>query len=90
MANESKLQRIHDALADWCLGALEAVDPATKRPLLTAAEANTIRAFLKDNEITAGPGDDSKITELREKLAARRKAQPLNPALDGLGDGLLQ
>ncbi len=93
MATQDKLQTIHDSLADWCLGALTARDPETKRPLLTAAEATVIRGFLKDNDITAAPVEGSKIMDIRKKLEASRAARrlaPVDPELEGLGDGLMQ
>jgi hypothetical protein len=88
--SQEKLHSVHEALTQWCLDALAAKDPESGRSLLTAAEATVIRGFLKDNDITASPEADGKLNELREKLKARRASMPLDPALDGLGDGLMQ
>lgn len=90
MASKETLQAIHDGLAEWCLGVLAAKDPETNAPVLTAAEATVVRAFLKDNDVTAPPVAGGKVQELREKLAARMRSTPIDPALDGLGDGILQ
>ncbi len=90
MADKDKLQSIHDGLADWALAALAARDPDSGRPCLTASEAAVIAKFLKDNDITAPPVQGSKIMALREKLEAQRRIPAVSPALDGLGDGLMQ
>ncbi len=90
MTEKSDLRTVHSAFADWCMEALGARDPKTKRSLLTAGEASVIRSFLKDNDITQPPAVGTKVHELRERLRKSGRV-PVNPALD-LGDteGLMQ
>lgn len=88
-ANEQDLGRVHAALTEWALEALNARDPETNRRLLTAAEAAVIRAFLKDNEIQAPPEASKGLDELRAKLAKQGRGPKVDPLLD-LGEGLVQ
>lgn len=89
-ANDTELGLVHAALAKWALEALAARDPQTNRSLLTAAEASVIRAFLKDNDISAPPGVNKDLDDLRRKLQGQGRGPKVDPVLDGLGDGVLQ
>jgi hypothetical protein len=48
----------------------------------TAAELSVIRAFLKDNEITASMEEGTALDQLRQKLAGAREGRPAMPASD--------
>lgn len=83
MATKSALDAVHDAMADWAIEALTAKDEDGKR-LLTAAEAGVIRAFLKDNEITAPVVAGTKLYDLQQKLLASKlpAGTPVDPFQD--------
>jgi hypothetical protein len=48
----------------------------------TAAELSVIRAFLKDNEITAAMDQGTALDALRQKLAGAREGRPAMPVAD--------
>lgn len=53
----------------------------TVRKLPTAAELQAAAKFLKDNSITADPGESAAIGELEQALAERRAKRTSRPAL---------
>jgi hypothetical protein len=56
---------------------------ATRTVYPTAAELAAANAFLKQNNITAAPEEDSSLDALRDQLAQRRRrAPPVMPDLD--------
>lgn len=87
-ADNGKLGTVHDKFATWAVQRLEAEpDPETGTGAMTAAEASVIRAFLKDNNITAVPSEDNALGELERKLKerrAKRAARATMPDLDSL------
>jgi hypothetical protein len=86
----------HALLAQWCVdllsGKLVATNSEGKETVLrpTAAELSVIRAFFKDNNITAAPAKGNAIQALKEQLERKqhRRANlaPFNPETD-IGDG---
>lgn len=60
-ANDQKLSELHGALAD-------ALRSRLKSPDVTAADLNVIRAFLKDNNITAVPVQGSPLGNLLDAI----------------------
>lgn len=103
-ASEKVLGEIHDATSKWCRLILEGVPLTDKdgnavlkedgQPWLvppSAAHLTVIRAFLKDNEITCDPSNDSSVDALRKKLEERRRREKgptvVDPILDLGHDG---
>lgn len=73
-ASEAELGRVHSLMAQWCTARLT----DSENPV-SASEMAVIRAFLKDNDITA---DASQNEELQAMTAAlqRRKSKKLTMA----------
>lgn len=94
-ASEDKLGLIHDLTAEWALTVLAGRDKIVKdeegketvvKELPSAAELAVIRAFLKDNDITCAPGGDTKLEELRRKIAESRAPKPATGEFDPARD----
>lgn len=70
-ASSDRLGSLHDAFTRYWEHRLEIselpVDDERWMPF-TAADAAVVRAFLKDNNITAEPGGDKDLAALGEKL----------------------
>lgn len=96
-ADASTLGGIHTLFATWCAdllaGKLKHTDSEGNETVIrpSAAELSVIRAFLKDNNITAAPVRGGALDKLREQLEARRKGSklaaslPFNPETDLTG-----
>ncbi len=70
-ASSSRLGSLHDAFTRYWEHRLEVseLDMSDERWVpFTAADAAVVRAFLKDNNITAEPGGDKDLAKLGEKL----------------------
>ena len=61
MKSTDVLADVHELLAEWCLERLREGDA-------TAAELNIIRQFLKDNQISAQPVEETSFGELAKAL----------------------
>lgn len=98
-ASEKVLGEIHDATSKWCRLILEGVPLLDKegsavlkedgQPWLvppSAAHLTVIRAFLKDNEITCDPTNDSSVDALRKKLEERRRREKGAVVIDPMMD----
>lgn len=70
-ASSSRLGSLHDAFTRYWEHRLEVseLDMSDERWVpFTAADAAVVRAFLKDNNITAEPGGDKDLAKLGERL----------------------
>lgn len=70
-ASSSRLGSLHDAFTKYWEHRLEVADyPMEDERWIpfTSADAAVLRAFLKDNNITAEPGGDKEVAALGEKL----------------------
>ena len=61
MKSTDVLSDVHDLLAHWCLDKLREGE-------VNAADLNIIRQFLKDNQITAQPVEETSFGELAKAL----------------------
>ena len=61
MKSTDVLADVHELLAEWCLERLREGDA-------TAADLNIIRQFLKDNQISAQPVEETSFGELVKAL----------------------
>ena len=61
MKSTDVLADVHDLLAHWCLDKLREGE-------VNAADLNIIRQFLKDNQITAQPVEETSFGELAKAL----------------------
>tara|TARA_R100000742_G_C4225108_1_gene47917 strand:+ start:263 stop:490 length:228 start_codon:yes stop_codon:yes gene_type:complete len=61
MKSTDVLADVHELLAEWCLERLREGDA-------TAADLNIIRQFLKDNQISAQPVEETSFGELAKAL----------------------
>ena len=61
MKSTDVLADVHELLAEWCLERLREGDA-------TAADLNIIRQFLKDNQISAQPVEETSFGELATEL----------------------
>ncbi len=61
MKSTDVLADVHDLMAHWCLDKLREGD-------VNAADLNIIRQFLKDNQITAQPVEETSFGELAKAL----------------------
>tara|TARA_B100000131_G_scaffold153692_1_gene149097 strand:+ start:380 stop:607 length:228 start_codon:yes stop_codon:yes gene_type:complete len=61
MKSTDVLADVHELLAQWCLERLREGDA-------TAADLNIIRQFLKDNQISAQPVEETSFGELAKAL----------------------
>ena len=61
MKSTDVLADVHDLLAHWCLDKLREGE-------VNAADLNIIRQFLKDNQITAQPVEDTPFGDLARSL----------------------
>ena len=61
MKSTDVLSDVHDLLAHWCLDKLREGE-------VNAADLNIIRQFLKDNQITAQPVEETSFWELAKAL----------------------
>ena len=61
MKSTDVLADVHELLAEWCLERLRVGDA-------TAADLNIIRQFLKDNQISAQPVEETSFGELAKAL----------------------
>ncbi len=61
MKSTDVLSDVHDLLAHWCLDKLGEGE-------VNAADLNIIRQFLKDNQITAQPVEETSFGELAKAL----------------------
>ena len=61
MKSTDVLADVHDLMAHWCLDKLREGD-------VNAADMNIIRQFLKDNQITAQPVEETSFGELAKAL----------------------
>ena len=61
MKSTDVLADVHDIMAHWCLDKLREGD-------VNAADLNIIRQFLKDNQITAQPVEETSFGELAKAL----------------------
>lgn len=66
VAGQEELMLVHGTLA-------RAMRARLKTGLATAAEWNSIRAFLADNGISSGSGQDDSERKLREDIARKRQ-----------------
>ena len=61
MKSTDVLADVHDLMAHWCLDKLREGD-------VNAADLNIIRQFLKDNQISAQPVEETSFGELAKAL----------------------
>ena len=61
MKKQDVLADVHDMLSHWCLDKLREGDVST-------ADLNVIRQFLKDNQISAQPVEQTAFGELAKQL----------------------
>ncbi len=61
MKSTDVLADVHELLAEWCLEKLQAGE-------VSAADLNIIRQFLKDNQISAQPVEETSFGELAKAL----------------------
>jgi hypothetical protein len=61
MKSTDVLSDVHELMAHWCLDKLREGD-------VNAADLNIIRQFLKDNQITAQPVEETSFGELAKAL----------------------
>ena len=61
MKSTDVLADVHDLMAHWCLDKLREGE-------VNAADLNIIRQFLKDNQITAQPVEETSFGELAKAL----------------------
>jgi hypothetical protein len=61
MKSTDVLADVHELLAQWCLDKL-------KEGEVNAADLNIIRQFLKDNQISAQPVEETEFGELAKAL----------------------
>jgi len=61
MKSTDVLSDVHDLMSHWCLDKLREGD-------VNAADLNIIRQFLKDNQITAQPVEETSFGELAKAL----------------------
>ena len=61
MKSTDVLADVHDLMAHWCLDKLREGD-------VNAADLNIIRQFLKDNQITAQPVEETSFGEVAKAL----------------------
>lgn len=54
-AQSAKLGLLHEVFTEYCMSLLTQTNGEGKRLLPSAAEAAVVRAFLKDNNVTADP-----------------------------------
>lgn len=95
MADEAKLALVHDMVTDALIEGLKGQELAAEfnedgevvqeavRMAPSAAIIAAATKFLKDNNITCVPGEDNKLGELNDILAARKerkraKATPMD------------
>jgi hypothetical protein len=83
-ATTDDLSTVHKLLTDWCIRLLNGqltrpvtdsegnVTEVVVHP--TASDLAVIRAFLKDNNITASPGSGNPLAELERALSAQSRA----------------
>ncbi len=88
-ASSDRLGSLHDAFTRYWEHRLEvselSMDDERWVPF-TAADAAVVRAFLKDNNITAEPGGDKDLARLGERLKGELKGQVDDKELNAIMD----
>lgn len=88
-ASSDRLGSLHDAFTAYWEHRLEVskLDMDDERWVpFTAADAAVVRAFLKDNNITAEPGGDKDLARLGERLKGELKGQVDDKELNAIMD----